>query len=59
MNHKLLVSIVKKRSNELETRSVNQVLELSEDPLESNRFQLMVALAKGYGESLNHRYVPP
>ena len=48
MNHKLLVSSPKIRSNEFKTRSVNQVLELSEDFRELKSSLSMVALAKNH-----------
>ena len=59
MSHKLLTSFAKKRSNELKTRSVNRVPELSGDFQKAISSGLPVALAKGPGESLDHRYVPP
>jgi hypothetical protein len=47
MGHKLLAPDVKKRLNELETTSDNQIPELSRDEDGSNRSERMVAVAKG------------
>jgi hypothetical protein len=50
---------LKKWVNKFKTRSVNRVLELIKDFQKVTNSGLPVALAKGLGEILDHRYVPP
>ena len=49
---------MKKRSNELKTRSVNQLLEIDEGVPWNQKKWSMVALAKRYLKHDNDRYVP-
>ena len=50
---------VQKWTNELKTRSVNQLLQIDVGVPWNQKKWLMVALAKSQYESIDYRYVPP